>query len=51
MDAFILVDKTPTAEVNMNREGIDLGLFITLVRQVFKLRFLIRWLNNFRDFY
>ena len=32
MDAFILVDKTPTAAVNMNKEGMDMGLFITLVR-------------------
>ena len=29
----------------VSREGGDIGLFITLVR------FLIRWLQNFREFY
>ena len=33
------------------RDERDIGLFITLVPKVSKKRFLIRWLNKFRDFY
>ena len=33
------------------RKGGDIALFITLVPKVLKIRFLIRLLNNFGDFY
>ncbi len=33
------------------REGGEIGLLIKLVSKVLKWRFIIRWLNNFRDFY
>ena len=34
-----------------HREGGDIGLIITIVPKVLYYRFLIRWLDNFGDYY